>query len=29
MIAYLQIFTQPYLLTQTRLNEASGDRANR
>lgn len=24
VIAYLQIFTQPYLLTQTRLNEASG-----
>lgn len=24
MIAYLQIFTQPYLLTQTRLNAASG-----
>jgi len=24
IIAYLQIFTQPYLLTQTRLNESSG-----
>jgi multiple sugar transport system permease protein len=27
-IAYLQIFTQPYLLTQTRLNTASGGPAN-
>lgn len=24
LIAYLQIFTQPYLLTQTRLNQSSG-----
>lgn len=27
-IAYLQIFTQPYLLTQTQLNTASGGPAN-